>query len=290
MTRATRPGWNRRRTARTAIGLALVGIALYAAGSLGAAISSGQRADLAEYQYPTFDMNASPNPARVGQPVTLTWTSTNLTSCDTFGDWSGSRPPNGSEVVSVWGWSRGYYELDCTGPYGDDGGAVDVSVVQPLTPRAFADQRQMQFDDYADEQVGIAQTFTVGVTGWLTEIGLNGTGGNSYDRIALTRTTPGGDPDSSATIWSTTVLNQSTAGIVHLAKPLFVVAGQHLAITLTAPNGFGDDYVFGERYCTTDSYRRGDLYLQSELSGPWTKQPGCDAVFETFVIRRAQQH
>jgi len=80
------PATTRRRSLfRTGVGLLLVGLALYGAGSLGASIRSGKRASVAEYQYPGISMSATPNPSTVGQRVTITWSTTNVDSCQAYG-------------------------------------------------------------------------------------------------------------------------------------------------------------------------------------------------------------
>src|SRR5437588_2900963 len=107
-----------RTLARLALGLILLAISLFAAGSLWASIGSGKRADAAEYQYPTVYLSASPNHVAPGQTSTLTWSSTDVTSCTAYGSWSGSRPTSGNEVVTVWGWANGFYDLSCTGSDG----------------------------------------------------------------------------------------------------------------------------------------------------------------------------
>jgi len=281
------PATTRRRSLlRTGVGLLLVGLALYGAGSLGASIRSGKRASVAEYQYPGISMSATPNPSTVGQPVTITWSTTNVDSCQAYGEWSGAKPVNGSEVQFPWGWERSFYELDCTGIWGETGDGVFVRVLQPLAPRAVVDQQQTSVDDFVDHS-GIAQTFTVGTSGWLGDVAIHGTGNKSFDRVALTRVTQEGAPDPSHVLWSTTVFNQASGGNLHLARPLFVLPGQRYALLLTAPGTGKDDYVYGEIACeASHPYARGDLYVQDEPGGSWTQQEGCDTVFSTYVVQR----
>jgi len=277
---------SRRSLLRTGVGLLLAGLALYGAGSLGASIGSGKRASAAEYQYPGISMSATPNPTAVGQPVTITWSTTNVDSCQAYGEWSGAKPVNGSEVQLAWGWRKSVFELDCTGIWGETADGVFVRVLQPLTPHAVVDQQQTYVDDFVD-QAGIAQTFTVGTAGWLGDVSINGTGKNSFDRVALTRVTQEGAPDPSRVLWSTTVVNQASGGNFHLAKPLFVLPGQRYALLLTAPGTGNDDYVYSEITCDAPHpYARGDLYVQDEPGGSWTQQEGCDTVFSTYVVQR----
>lgn len=241
-----------------------------------------------EYEYPGITMSASPNPTTVGHSVTITWSATNVDTCTAYGQWSGAKPVNGSEVVLPWGWDKTFYDLDCTVIWGETGDGIFVNVMAPLAQRAVADQQQSYADDVTQD-AGLAQTFTVGTSGFLTDVTVSGTGTESYDGFAITRVTGGGAPDPAHVLWSTTLVNQGTSGNLHLAKPLFVLAGQRYAFMLTAPGTGEDDAVYGECVCGDDSphpYARGDMYLQDEAGGPWTKQEGCDAVFTTYVVQR----
>src|SRR5712691_6339789 len=138
-----RASWRPRVLVRLTLGVILVGVALFAAGSLWASIGSGKHGAVAEYEYPGVELSASPNPISVGQPVTLTWSSNDVTSCTADGEWSGSKPTEGSEVVAAWGWERSFFGLSCTGPDGGSGSGAFVIVKQPLTPRAAVDQQQV---------------------------------------------------------------------------------------------------------------------------------------------------
>ena len=280
----------RRRGARTVIGLLLAALALYAVGSLGASIGSGKHGAVVEYQYPEITMDANPYTVGVGQTSTINWSTTNVDSCTAYGEWSGPKPLSGTEVVAPWGWNRSFFSLDCTGIWGETGDGVFVNVKLPLTPRSGVDQQQSGVSDVAQDG-RIAQTFTVGTSGWLADVALNGTGTSSFDRVAITKLTQGGAPDTTRVLWSTTVANQATQGNLHLAKPLLVLAGQHLALTLTAPSAPGDDHVYQEISCgQPGQYARGEMYVSEEATGAWTQQPDCDTVFRTYVVRRFQQN
>jgi probable HAF family extracellular repeat protein len=72
-------------------------------------------------------------PVEPPQPVTLTWSSTNATSCaasanPSASDWSGPEPTSGSAVVSpVPVGTSTIYTLTCTGPTGNTSASVTVS-------------------------------------------------------------------------------------------------------------------------------------------------------------------
>lgn len=77
---------------------------------------------------PGISLSASQNRVTAGQSVTLSWVSTNATSCEASGSWSGSRSTSGS-------WDTGAlsadatYVLSCTGPGGTTMRSVSVNIV-----------------------------------------------------------------------------------------------------------------------------------------------------------------
>jgi len=80
---------------------------------------------------PTVTLTASPTTISSGQSTTLTWTSTNATSCTAFEGWSGTKPTSGTASVSPTVTTT--YQLDCTGPggVGSDDATVTVTFVNP---------------------------------------------------------------------------------------------------------------------------------------------------------------
>lgn len=75
----------------------------------------------------TVTLSASPAANHAGSSSVLKWSSTNATSCNASGGWSGTQPTNGS--VSVAPTSSTTYILACAGP----GGAGKASVVITVT-------------------------------------------------------------------------------------------------------------------------------------------------------------
>jgi len=82
---------------------------------------------------PTLTLNASPGTITEGNTTTLSWTSTNTTSCTASGGWSGTRGTSGSLTVAPVQTST--YNLSCSGAGGDvsDSVTVDVSAA-PVDP------------------------------------------------------------------------------------------------------------------------------------------------------------
>ena len=82
---------------------------------------------------PTVTITASSSSVTQGQPVTLTWSSTNATSCTASAtpsesDWSGTHATSGSQSVTPVSTGTINYTLMCTGAGGSGSGAVSVKV------------------------------------------------------------------------------------------------------------------------------------------------------------------
>ncbi len=84
---------------------------------------------------PTAILSASPNPVDSGQSTTLTWSSTNATSCTAVGGFStGDAANNLSPGVSVGPLTTNpnNYQISCTGPSGSaNSNPVSVEVLEP---------------------------------------------------------------------------------------------------------------------------------------------------------------
>ncbi len=75
----------------------------------------------------TLTFTASPTSIAQGGSTTLTWTSTNLTSCVAMGSWSGTKPTHGSQTINNLTKS-GNYTLSCTGTGGSFSRVIGVTV------------------------------------------------------------------------------------------------------------------------------------------------------------------
>lgn len=81
---------------------------------------------------PTVTLNANPTTINSGISSTLTWSSTNATSCTSSGAWTGNRPTSGSLSVSPT--STSTYSLACTGAGGTANASRTVTVNPPNPP------------------------------------------------------------------------------------------------------------------------------------------------------------
>jgi|GEM_PF-517890 len=78
---------------------------------------------------PAPDVSFAANPTRVAQGVssTLTWTSSDATSCEASGAWTGSQPVNGSASTGALA-ADSTYTIRCSGPGGSASRTITVSV------------------------------------------------------------------------------------------------------------------------------------------------------------------
>ncbi len=84
---------------------------------------------------PTLAFSASPNTLDAGQSSTLTWTSTNATSCTAGGTWSGDKPMSGSVSTGALNVAS-TYTLTCLGTGGTAKASVTVGVTAPAPTSA----------------------------------------------------------------------------------------------------------------------------------------------------------
>jgi hypothetical protein len=76
---------------------------------------------------PTVSLGASPSTVVAGQASTLTWNSTNATTCNASGAWSGSKPTSGSASTGALN-QTSTYTLTCIGPGGSGSSSTTVTV------------------------------------------------------------------------------------------------------------------------------------------------------------------
>ena len=79
---------------------------------------------------PTVTLSASPTSVTSGQGVSLTWSSTNATSCTASGGWTGTKTVSGTQPSGALT-TNTTFEIECTGPGGRDDSSVTVTVNAP---------------------------------------------------------------------------------------------------------------------------------------------------------------
>jgi hypothetical protein len=83
---------------------------------------------------PTVSLTANPTSITSGSSSTLSWNSTNATSCTASGAWSGSKATSGTQSVSPT--STSTYNLSCTGTGGTANASATVTVGTTSGPPA----------------------------------------------------------------------------------------------------------------------------------------------------------
>lgn len=83
---------------------------------------------------PTVSLTATPGTVNGGQSSTLSWSSTNATDCNAFGNWGGARGTSGTEVVTPAADGVSTYRLSCSGPGGSSTSVVNVTRVAAVPP------------------------------------------------------------------------------------------------------------------------------------------------------------
>jgi outer membrane protein assembly factor BamB len=81
----------------------------------------------------TVTLSANPQLTGAGVPTTLTWSSTNANSCTASGEWSGTLPSSGSQVVTPQTLGNHTYTLTCANPGAPGEASIIVTALSPAT-------------------------------------------------------------------------------------------------------------------------------------------------------------
>ena len=106
---------------------------------VGVSRPQGSAYDIGAYEYtggttnpvPTISLTASPTSITSGTASTLTWSSTNATSCTASGAWSGTKSTSGSQSTGNLT-ANSTFTLSCTGTGGTTNQSVTVNVTAPI--------------------------------------------------------------------------------------------------------------------------------------------------------------
>lgn len=108
---------------------------------------------------PTVTISVSPGAIPLGDAATLSWSSTNATSCEADGDWTGGKSTTGTEEVTPDAEGSYVYELTCTG----SGGSVSASATLVT---GTAPSTETSYDNF--KSIGLVPR-TPPPLGWLPE-------------------------------------------------------------------------------------------------------------------------
>lgn len=108
---------------------------------------------------PTLQLSLSADKAFVGDPVTLTWSTTNATSCQASGAWAGPQTTNGTARLSAPAGGRQTYTLQCSGAGGSTSRTASLTVPMPVWPSSYENAKKIVL-----EQPSLPWPVTLGIT------------------------------------------------------------------------------------------------------------------------------
>jgi hypothetical protein len=188
---------------------------------------------------PAVTITVAPTTITVGESATLTWSSTNATSCTASGAWSGTQDTSGTHSESPTAIGSNTYTLTCTG----SGGSADASAA--LMVNAAAPTVILAVNP---------TSITVGQSATLTWSSTNSTSCTASGAWSGTQTTSGTHSESPANSGSTTysltctgaggsanasaILTASAAAptVTLSVNPTSITAGQSATLTWSSTN------------------------------------------------------
>lgn len=102
---------------------------------------------------PTISLSAEPSSLSAGSSSTLTWNSTNASSCTASGAWSGSEPTSGSVSTGALN-ATSTYSLSCTGSGGTATASATVTVAASSTKNSIYWGAWIDGDTYGGSAAG----------------------------------------------------------------------------------------------------------------------------------------
>ncbi len=102
---------------------------------------------------PTVSLSASPTSVSSGSASTLTWSSTNATSCTTSGAWTGSKATSGTQSTGNLT-TTSTYTLTCTGTGGSANASATVTVGAAIQDPAFDDFERASLGGNWQQNIG----------------------------------------------------------------------------------------------------------------------------------------
>ena len=81
---------------------------------------------------PSVSLSSSVSSISAKEPFTLTWSSSNATSCSASGAWSGSKVTSGNEEITEQNAGNNTYTLSCSGSGGSGNSSVTIEITQAV--------------------------------------------------------------------------------------------------------------------------------------------------------------
>jgi Protein of unknown function (DUF4038)/Putative collagen-binding domain of a collagenase len=188
---------------------------------------------------PTVSLSASPLSVTSGDSSTLTWSSTNATSCTASGGWSGTLPTSGSQVTGALT-STTTYTLSCTGSGGSANSTTTITVSTPSAPTATLTANPTTIASGNSSTLTWSSTNATACTasgGWSGALATNGSRSTgtltATTGYTLTCTGPGGSASATATV----TIGSTPAPTVSLsASPSTIGSGGSSTLTWSSTN------------------------------------------------------
>jgi len=194
---------------------------------------------------PALTLTASPASITQGDSLTLSWDSTDVTSCSASGSWTGSKAPSGSQSLTNLTADQ-TYTLTCTGAGGSVTRSVSVSVTEAPDTTAPSVPTGLSATVISTSQIDLnwnASTDDTGVTGYSlyrNGIKVATTTSTAYSNVSLAAGTTytfavsafdaaGNSSAQSGPVSSTTAVSAPTATLA--ASPSSIIAGQSATLS-----------------------------------------------------------
>jgi Fibronectin type III domain len=185
----------------------------------------------------TFAANATS--VKKGATTTLTWSSTNATSCSASGGWSGAEATTGSQVTAALS-STTTFTLSCIGAGGTASQAATVTVTAP--PTVSLSGNPASVSSGGSSTLSWSSTNATSCTasgGWSGAVAINGSQGTGALKAStvytLSCTGPGGTTSQNTTVTVTAASSNGTATLSWNAPttntdgtPVTALAGYHI--------------------------------------------------------------
>ncbi len=127
------------------IGLAALTFTLAGCGGGGGGSTQPPTQTTPQPNKPTVSISSDKSLVRLGknESATLTWSSTDATSCTASGDWEGTKATSGNASVSPTTSGKKQYKLSCTGAGGTAEASVQVTVPIPVQATSYLNAKNL---------------------------------------------------------------------------------------------------------------------------------------------------
>jgi hypothetical protein len=204
---------------------------------------------------PTVTVSVNPQVVTPGGTSTITWTTTNATSCEASGSWSGTEPANNATGVTTAALTTVgtyTYALTCTGPGGSGSGSQQIfvgavgapAVNLTITPAAIQPGDSATVTWSSTNSTSCTATGGTGSDGWSGTLAIQNATGLNTGAIAtagqysytLTCAGPGGTGSASQNLTVATSAPPAPPAITFSANPTLLAPGGSITLTWNAAN------------------------------------------------------